>query len=74
MSSTSARPALRPAPRLGLALVVLGMVVNVVLIALLLGDAVRPGHLSLTAIALMATAGGALLIAGLALADPGPRR
>ncbi len=74
MSSTTTRPILRPACRLGLALVVVGMLVNVGLIVLLLGDAVRPGHLSLPAIALLATGGGALLVLGLALADPGPRR
>lgn len=73
MSSTT-RGLTRPAPRLGLGLVVLGLLLNVTLVVLLLGDAVRPGHLSLTAIALMATAGGALLVAGLALADPGRRR
>jgi hypothetical protein len=70
-----ARSTLHPSSRLGLGLVVLGLLLNVALVVLLLGDAVRPGHLSLTAIALMATAGGVLLVAGLAIADPGrPRR
>lgn len=73
-SMTTARSGLRPASRLGLGLVALGMVVNITLIVLLLGDAVRPGQLSLPAVALLATGGGVLLVLGLALADPGHRR
>lgn len=67
------RPALQPISRLGLGMVSLGLILNVALVVLLLGDAVRPGQISLSAIALMATIGGALLVAGLAVADPGPQ-
>ncbi len=68
------RSELNPASRLGLGLVALGLLLNVALVVLLLGDAVRPGQLSLSATALMATLGGALLVIGLAIADPGRRR
>ncbi|HYF09286.1 MAG TPA: hypothetical protein VD970_16815 [Acetobacteraceae bacterium] len=68
------RSALHPVCRLGLGLVAVGLLLNVALVVLLLGDAVRPGHISLSAIAIMATLGGVLLVAGLALADPGPNR
>lgn len=71
-------PVLHPTPprmsRLGLGLVALGLALNLVLVVLLLGDAVRPGQISLSAIALMATLGGGLLVGGLAMADPGTHR
>ena len=67
-------PMLPRASRFGLGLVALGLVLNVTLVVLLLGDAVRPGRISLSAIALMATLGGALLVGGLAMADPGSGR
>ena len=66
-------PMLPRASRFGLGLVALGLMLNVALVVLLLGDAVRPGQISLSAIALMATLGGALLVGGLAMADPGSR-
>ena len=72
MPPVAARPEVSSNSRLGLSMVVLGLILNIVLVVLLLGDAVRPGHISLTAIALMATVGGALLVAGLAVADNGP--
>ncbi len=68
------RSELHPSSRLGVGLVALGLLLNVALVVLLLGDAVRPGQLSLSATALMATLGGALLVIGLAIADPGQRR
>ncbi len=66
------RPNVSSNSRIGLGMVALGLILNVLLVVLLLGDAVRPGQISLTAIALMATVGGALLVAGLAVADSGP--
>ena len=74
MTPVVIRPTLHPTSRLGLGMVALGLMLNVALVVLLLGDAVRPGQISLTAIALMATIGGGLLVAGLAVADPGPNR
>lgn len=68
------RSELQPSSRLGLGMVALGLILNVALVVLLLGDAVRPGQISLSATALMATLGGALLVIGLAVADPGRDR
>ena len=67
-------PMLPRASRFGLGMVAIGLLINIALVVLLLGDAVRPGQISLSAIALMATLGGALLVGGLAMAEPGAKR
>ena len=56
--------------RIALGLVVTGLLMNMLLVVLLLGDAVLPMRLSLTAAAALAVVGGGALVGGLALIEP----
>ena len=56
--------------RIALGLVVTGLLMNMLLVLLLLGDAVLPMRLSLTAAAALAVVGGGALVGGLALIEP----
>ena len=56
--------------RIALGLVVTGLLMNMLLVVLLLGDAMLPMRLSLTAAAALAVVGGGALVGGLALLDP----
>lgn len=56
--------------RIALGLVVSGLLMNMLLVVLLLGDAMLPMRLSLTAAAALAVVGGGALVAGLALIEP----
>ena len=56
--------------RIALGLVVTGLLMNMLLVVLLLGDAMLPMRLSLTAAAALAVVGGGALVGGLALLEP----
>lgn len=56
--------------RIALGLVVTGLLMNMLLVLLLLGDAILPMRLSLTAAAALAVVGGGALVGGLALIEP----
>ncbi|HEY4251520.1 MAG TPA: hypothetical protein VGM87_09980 [Roseomonas sp.] len=56
--------------RFALGLVVTGLLLNLLLVVLLLGDAMLPLKLSLSAAAALAVAGGVTLTVGLALVEP----
>ncbi len=56
--------------RIALGLVVTGLLMNMLLVLLLLGDAMLPMRLSLTAAAALAAVGGGALVGGLALIEP----
>jgi len=57
-------------PRFALGLVAAGLILNLLLVVLILGDAFGPGRLSHGIAAGMAVLGGALLLGGLALLEP----
>jgi hypothetical protein len=59
--------------RFALGLVVTGLLMNLLLVALLLGDTLLPLKLSLSAAAALAAVGGVALTAGLALIEPRQR-
>lgn len=56
--------------RFALGLVVTGLLLNLLLVVLLLGDTLLPLKLSLSAAAALAAAGGLALTVGLALVEP----
>jgi len=57
-------------PFIPLTLIGTGFLGNLLLVVLLLGDATAPGRLSLTAAAVLALGGGALIVVGLMLMEP----
>lgn len=57
-------------PFMSLSLIVAGLLTNLALVLMLLGDAAAPGRLPLPAAALLALFGGALLLAGLWTLEP----
>ena len=56
--------------RFALVLVVTGLLMNMLLVLLLLGDAMLPMRLSLSAAAALAVIGGGALVGGLAMIEP----
>jgi hypothetical protein len=56
--------------RFALSLVIMGLVMNMLLVLLLLGDAMLPMRLSLSAAAALALSGGCAIVAGLAMIEP----
>ncbi|MDB5316565.1 MAG: hypothetical protein JWO26_391 [Rhodospirillales bacterium] len=56
--------------RFALSLVIIGLMMNMLLVLLLLGDAMLPMRLSLSAAAALALSGGCALVAGLAMIEP----
>ncbi len=57
-------------PFIPLAMIAAGLVGNLLLVLLLLGDATAPGRLPLALAAMLALGGGALLLGGLMLLEP----
>lgn len=57
-------------PFIPLAMIAAGLIGNLLLVLLLLGDATAPGRVPLAAAALLALGGGALLLGGLMLLEP----
>jgi len=53
-----------------LGLIGAGVLCDLVLVALLLGDGTAPGRLSHAAVALLALCGGGLMLAGMMLLEP----
>lgn len=56
--------------RFALSLVVMGLLMNTLLVLLLLGDAMLPMRLSLSAAAVLAVLGGVSLVGGLVMIEP----
>ncbi|MBR0656199.1 hypothetical protein [Plastoroseomonas arctica] len=56
--------------RFALSLVIMGLLMNALLVLLLLGDALLPMRLSLSAAAVLAVAGGVSLVGGLTMIEP----
>ncbi|MES2713072.1 MAG: hypothetical protein V4653_15945 [Pseudomonadota bacterium] len=56
--------------RIALGLVVTGLMMNLLLVLLLLGDAMLPMRLSLSAAAALAAVGGVALVGGLTMIEP----
>jgi hypothetical protein len=59
-----------PMPFIPLAMIAAGLVGNLLLVLLLLGDATAPGRMPLVLAAVLALGGGALLLGGLMLLEP----
>jgi hypothetical protein len=57
-------------PVIPIALIVTGLLGNLLLVLLLLGDATAPGRVPLAAAAVLAIGGGALMLGGLRLLEP----
>jgi hypothetical protein len=57
-------------PLIPITLITTGFLGNVLLVALLIGDATAPGRVPLAVAAVLALGGAALMLAGLALLEP----
>ena len=57
-------------PFIPLTLIATGFLGNLLLVAILMGDATAPGRVSLVAAAILALGGAALMLGGLALLEP----
>ena len=57
-------------PVIPIALIATGLLGNLLLVVLLLGDATAPGRIPLAAAAALAIGGGALMLGGLRLLEP----
>lgn len=57
-------------PVIPITLIVTGFLGNLLLVALLIGDATAPGRIPLMAAAVLALGGAALMLGGLALLEP----
>lgn len=57
-------------PVIPIALIAAGLLGNLLLVVLLLGDATAPGRIPLAAAAALAIGGGALMLAGLRMLEP----
>ncbi|MBR0672138.1 hypothetical protein [Neoroseomonas soli] len=57
-------------PVIPLAMITAGLVGNLLLVALLLGDATAPGRMSLAVAAVLALGGAALMLGGLMMLEP----
>ena len=61
-------------PVIPIALITTGLLGNLLLVVLLLGDATAPGRVPLLVAAVLALGGGALMLAGLMMLEPRRRR
>jgi hypothetical protein len=57
-------------PFIPITLITTGFLGNLLLVALLIGDATAPGQISLVAAAVLALGGAALMLGGIALLEP----
>jgi hypothetical protein len=61
-------------PVLPIAMIATGLLGNLLLVVLLLGDATAPGRVPLLVAAVLALGGGALMLGGLMMLEPRRRR
>jgi hypothetical protein len=61
-------------PVIPITLITTGLLGNLLLVVLLLGDATAPGRVPLVAAAVLALGGGALMLGGLMMLEPRRRR